>query len=86
MFSEMLLYASKIQEYCIKHLFFNLSIENVPLIATNKLKFCLSVFIISSSFFLLQNINVLIISIELFYTTDQFHNLMTLIYCYNKVI
>ena len=68
MFSEMLLYASKIQEYCIEHLFFNLSIENVPLIATNKLKFCLSMFIISSSFFLLQNINVFITSIELYFT------------------
>ena len=38
-------------EYCIKHLFCNLSIEKVPLIATNKLKFCLSMSIISSSVF-----------------------------------
>ena len=41
--------------YCIEHLFFNLFNENVPFIATDKLKFCLSVFIISNSIFLLQN-------------------------------
>ena len=41
--------------YCIEHLFFNFFNKNVPFVATNKLKFCLSVFIISNSIFLLQN-------------------------------
>ena len=59
--------------YCIEHLFFNLFNENVPFIATNKLKFCLSVFIISSSIFLLQNFYQCFdyCSKTLFYTIDR---------------
>ena len=43
-------------DIALKYLFSNLSIENVHLIATKNLKLCLSVFIISISIFLLQNI------------------------------
>ena len=43
--------------YCIGHLIFNLSIKNVLIIATNELKVCLPMYIISSSNFLLQNID-----------------------------
>ena len=72
--------------YCIEQLFSNLSNENVSLIATNKLKFCLSVFIISSSSFPLQNIYHCFdyCNKTLFYNNDQFPNFMTLIY-YFKV-
>ena len=55
----------------------SVSMENVPLIATSTLKLCLSVFIVSSSIFLLQNIYQ---CFDYFYTIDQFLNFMALIY------
>ena len=70
----------------MEHMFFNLSIENVSLIATNKLKFCLPMFIISSSVFLLLNIYQYFdyCNKNLFYPIDQFHNCMALIYSFTK--
>ena len=78
---------------------FNLSIKTVVIIATNELKVCLSMYIISSSNFLLQNIDqcfnyriytlafIQFIHLTLFKTTDQFPNFMTLTYyIYNKAI
>ena len=74
--------------YCIEHLFFNLSIDNVPLVTTNKLKIFLSMFIISNSIFLLQNIYQYFDHSNKmpFCTIDQFHNFMTLTYYFIIVI
>ena len=58
---------------------FNLSIKNAPLIATNRFKFCLSMFIISISIFQSFDRNK-----TLFCSIDQFHNFMTLIYFIKK--
>ena len=62
----------------------SISMENVPLIATSTLKLCLSMFIVSSSIFLLQNIYQCFdyCSKTPFYTIDQFPNFMALIYCF----
>ena len=49
-------YMGFFMDIALKYLFLDLFIENAHLIATKNLKFCLSVFIISISIFLLQNI------------------------------
>ena len=49
-------YMGFFMDIALKYLFLDLFIGNAHLIATKNLKFCLSVFIISISIFLLQNI------------------------------
>ena len=82
LFSVLHIHIGFFHGYCTEHLFFNLSLKNVSSIATNKLKFCLSLFIILSSISLLQKIYQCFdySNNTLFCTISQFHNFMRFIY------